>query len=102
LREYQAGFGKGGYVPKKKQALNVKSGPGPRKRLFKNRMYRLPSGQFFWYYALWDGHGNLVGKVEVLDRPRRGGVPLGNKIIHRSALEEAELIPRGQEPWALE
>jgi hypothetical protein len=100
-REYLSGFRKGGQVPRKKRELNAKTKPGRRKRLFKDRLYRLPDGTFFWYYALWDCHGNVVGKVEVMDQPRQDSVPLTNKILHRSELEAAELIPKGEEPWTL-
>ena len=79
LAEYRRGFEKGGYVPKKKQALNARKEPGPRKRLYKRRMYRLPDGQSFWYYGLWDRHGNVIGKVEALDRPRASGIPAGKQ-----------------------
>lgn len=89
-REYMRGFGKGGAVPKAKQARPNKA----KKRLYKNRMYRLPDGEMFWYYALWDHHGSLMGKIYdgINDR-------LQNKIVHRSVLESAELIPKGEEPW---
>lgn len=101
LKEYRRGFRKGGQVPKKKKELNAKRAPGRRKQLLKHRMYRLSDGQFFWYYALWDGHGNVLGKVEVMGQPSKDGVPLTNKIVHRSELEAAELIPKGAEPWTL-
>lgn len=91
-KEYMRGFGKGGAVPKAKQALPKKA----KKRLYKNRMYRLPDGQLFWYYALWDHHGNLIGKI----KDELAGC-LCNKIIHRSVLEEAEMLPKGEEPWIL-
>lgn len=59
-------------------------------------MYRLPDGELFWYYALWDRHGNLIGKVyDSLNDCLR------NEIVHRSVLESAELIPKGEEPWIL-
>ena len=99
LKECRRGHGKGGYVPQKKRQLNVTAKCSRRPRLQKNRMYRLRSGQLFWYFGLWDGHGNLVGKVVSDDQPFDDGVPLENKIIHRSELEQAELIPKGKEPW---
>ena len=101
LREYRRGFGKGGYVPLKKKALNARAKGEKKNRLLKNRMYRLPDGQFYWYFGLWDGHGNLVGKVAAADPPSADGILLENKIIHRSQLEEAVLIPKGEEPWGL-
>lgn len=91
-REYKRGFSKGGVVPKQKQARSKKT----KKRLYSHRMYRLPDGELFFYFAKWDGHGNLVGKVydEIEDNLR-------NKIVHRSVLEESVLIPKGEEPWVL-
>lgn len=92
--EYIRGFGKGGCVPKQKQ----KQAPSKKakKRLYTNRMYRLPDGEYFFYYEKWDHHGNLVGKVydEIEGHLR-------NKILHRSVLEESVLIPKGEEPWVL-
>lgn len=90
--EYMRGFGKSGCVPKQKQARSQKA----KKRLSSHRMYRLPDGELFFYFAKWDRHGNLVGKVH---DDREGH--LRNKIIHRSVLEEAELIPKGEEPWVI-
>ena len=99
LREYKSGFRRGGAVVRKKKEVNTKTGPEKRKRLLKDRMYLLPNGQYFWYYAHWDYHGNVIGKVAPIDRPGNGGVPLESKIIHRSDLEKAEIVPKGQEPW---
>lgn len=100
-KEYLGGFRKGGYVPTRKQAIS-KSEAHKKVRLLMNRMYRLPSGQYFWYYGKWDGHGNLIGKVESIDRPRQNdGIPLENKIVRRTELEQATLIPKGDEPWSM-
>lgn len=91
-KEYRSGFGKGGAVPRAKQAKPKKA----TKRLLKNRMYRLPDGELFWFYAKWDGHGNLMGKIcDPLEDC------LHNKVVHRSVLESAEMIPKGEEPWVL-
>lgn len=88
--EYQKGFAKGGCVPKAKKAKPSTS----RRRIFKNRMYRLGDGEFFWYFEKWDHHGNVIGKIyDPLD------ARLQNKIVHRSLLEDAELVPSGEEPW---
>lgn len=101
LTEYQSGFGKGGYVVKKKQAIS-KSETHKKVRLLRNRIYRLPSGQYFWYFGRWDRHGNVAGKVESLDRPReKRVVHLEDKIIRRVELENATLIPKDKEPWSM-
>ena len=90
-KEYMQGFGKGGVVALAKKAMQKKA----TKRLYKDRMYRLPDGEMFLYYALWDSHGNLVGKVAAAnDR-------LENRIVHRSVLEQCECIPKGEEPWTI-
>src|SRR5690606_4746785 len=71
-----------------------------KKRLYKHRMYILPDGTKFLYLSKWDHHGNLLGKVladagcTVNDD---GAIPLDNKIVHRSVVEQAALVPRGQE-----
>lgn len=88
--EYRRGFGKGGVVPKAKQTRPQKA----KKRLHKHRMYQLQDGELFWYYAKWDNHGNLVGKIYDPQDDR-----LHNKVIHRSVLEQAELVQKGDEPW---
>ncbi len=100
-REYTRWFGKGGVVARRKKQANAEPRSGRKPRLFVNRMYRLADGQLLWYFGRWDRYGNLVGKVESSDRPRQGHVPLENKIVNRSELEKAELIPRGEEPWTL-
>jgi len=101
LKEYRSGFRKGGVVPRKKKLSKDVAATERKTRLFMHRMYRLPDGQFFWYFARWDRHGNLIGKVESIDQPHQGGIPLENRIIHRSDLEKAKLIPKGEEPWTL-
>ncbi len=95
-KEWQKRHGKGGRIPKAKQRLNKKT----PKRLYVNRMYRFPDGEHFYYFAKWDGHGNLCGKVVCKTNPD-GSILLANKIVHRSALADAQLIPRGEEPWSL-
>lgn len=94
--EYIRAFLKGGVVVARKKQAREGLPTNARKRLFSHRMYRLPNGEMFFYYAKWDFHGNLVGKVydEIEGNLRK-------KIIHRSVLEEAELVPRGKEPWVL-
>jgi len=89
LKEYRSGFRKGGLVPRRKKQKNAKPTTGRRRRLLKNRMYRLRNGTLFWYYSLWDNHGNLIGKVESHDLPSGDGIPLENKIVSRSELENA-------------
>lgn len=91
-QQYIRGFRKGGCIPKQKQA----QAKGAKKRVYSNRMYRLPDGECFFYFAKWDRHGNLVGKV--LDDIEGH---LRNKIVHRSILENSVLIPKGDEPWVL-
>ena len=64
------------------------------KRLPKDRMYLLSTGERFWYYAKWDNRGQLVGKV--LDGLNDC---LVKKVVSRTELEIAELIPKGDETW---
>jgi hypothetical protein len=92
-QEYVKGWRKGGAVAKAKQAKREKA----KKRLPKNRMYRLPDKTEFLYFGLWDGHGNLWGNTIDYETNR-----LTNKIVHRSMLEESELIPNGEEPWGMD
>lgn len=100
LSEYKSGFRRGGFVPKKKQQANINVLTGRRRRLLTNRMYRLENGLYFWYFAKWDRHGNLCGKVDACcPRGEDGHISLENKVVHRSELERAVLIPRGEEPW---
>jgi len=91
-KAYRRGFGKGGVVPKAKQTKSRAA----KRRLPTHRMYKLRDGEFFWYFAKWDSHGNVVGKIydPLADC-------LENKVVHRSVLEEAELVPKGEEPWSL-
>lgn len=91
-QKYLRAFRKGGEVVKTKQALATK----PKKRLYRNRMYRLPDGELFWYFMKYDGHGFLSGWVynSLEDE-------LETKVVHRSVLEQAELIRKGKEPWAM-
>jgi hypothetical protein len=65
-----------------------------RRRLLKHRMYRCGDGEYFWYFTKWDGEGNVVGKVY---DPRYDC--LRNKVVHRSLLEDAQLVGIGDEPW---
>lgn len=101
VKEYKSGFRKGGDVARRKKEANARKDAGRRPRLLKHRMYLLPDGQYFWYFARCDHHGNVAGKVESVDRPRDsdGSVWLENRIVHRSVLEQSQLIPKGQEPW---
>ena len=94
--DYVRGWRKGGKVALKKKAANSNS----RKRLFRNRMYILPDGTDFFYYARWDGHGNLIGKVltEAGTSPdEEGYIHFENMIVHRSIVEQGSLVPRGHE-----
>jgi len=80
----------------KKKAASVKS----RKRLYRNRMYILPDGTEFYYFARWDNHGNLVGKSLTEDGfslNEEGYLPVVSKIVHRSIVEEGDLVPLGNE-----
>lgn len=95
-QEYVRGWRKGGAVATKKKAAHLKS----QKRLFRNRMYILPDGTEFFYYARWDGHGNLIGMAltDVGFSPNEeGGIPLENKVVHRSIVERGALVPTGNE-----
>lgn len=95
-QEYVRGWGKGGAVATKEKSASVKS----RKRLLRNRMYILPDGTEFFYYARWDGHGNLIGKTltDVGFSPdEEGYIPLEDRIVHRSIAEEGDLVPVGNE-----
>lgn len=99
-REYVRGWRKGGVVATKKKAANGKA----RQRLLCHRMYILPDGTEFFYYARWDGHGNLIGKVLAdtrfsPDSPE--GVPLQNRIVHRSVVEKGVLVPKGEERFSI-
>jgi hypothetical protein len=87
---YMKAFRKNGVVTNAKKALNTK----PTKRIYKDRMYKLPDGKLFWYYATWDGHGNVVGRVE-----DENSDLLIKKVIHRSVVEDATLLRKGEEPW---
>ena len=98
--EYVKGWRKGGTVATKKKAANGKS----KKRLPCKRMYVLPDGTEFFYYARWDGHGNLIGKVLTdagLSPDESGFVRLENKIVHRSVVENGILVPKGQERFRI-
>ena len=88
--EYLKAFRKNGVVTNAKKALDSK----PTKRIYKNRMYALPDRTLYWYYAKWDGHGNVVGKVY----DSLTGC-LENKVVHRSVLEQSMLLRKGTEPW---
>lgn len=91
-QEYLRAFRKGGEVVKAKQAMATK----PKKRLYRRRMYRLPDGELYWYSMKFDGHGNLSGTVyNALEGE------FEKKVVHRSVLEESDLIPKGKEPWAM-
>lgn len=95
-QEYVRGWRKGGAVATKKKAVNSKA----RKRLPHSRMYILPDGTEFFYYARWDSHGNLIGKVltEAGFEPNNDGfTPLENRIVHRSVVEQGSLVPKGEE-----
>ena len=65
-----------------------------RKRLPMLRMYRLPDGRFFDYIGKWDSKGNVWGKVRHESEDR-----LCLRIVKRSVLEQADLIPWKQQPW---
>src|SRR5690606_34969106 len=79
-----------------KKGEKAKTTKKTSKRLYLYRMYRLPDGEYFFYFGKWDSHGKLIGKVY------DGSVDhLLNKIVHRSLLEESELIPKGEEPWVM-
>jgi len=97
--EYVRGWRKGGEVATKKKAACRKA----QKRLRCNRMYILPDGTEFFYYCKWDGHGNLMGKVrdESNVSPPEGFVQLTNRIVHRTILEQADLVPEGEERFRL-
>lgn len=88
--EYLKAFRKGGVITNLKKSMKRQA----TRRLYKHRMYRLPDGELFWYYALWDGYGNLIGKVYDTTTGH-----LRNKVVNRTVLEESDLIPAGQEPW---
>lgn len=98
--EYRRGWRKGGGVAAKKKAANGHT----KKRLPQNRMYILPDGTEFFYYGRWDQHGNLIGKVltdvgYVVNK--QGFIPLENKIVHRSVVEQGTLVPKGKERFGI-
>ena len=91
---------KSGEMPRGKGGAVATMKKSAVKRLLRNRMYILLDGTEFFYYARWDGHGNLIGKAltDVGFSPdEEGGIPLENKIIHRSIVEEGHLVPVGNE-----
>ena len=102
LNEYKGGLCKDGFVARKKEEVNSNAETNERRRLLKNRMYLLRNGQYFWYIAPWDDHGNRSGMVASNIQPVDGGVRLEHKIIHHSELEKAEVISEVQEPWVLD
>lgn len=87
-QEYMKGWRKGGQVVVQKQALGKKA----TKRLYTDRTFILPDGTEFLYYAPYDNHGYVIGKV-VNELEQR----LENRIEHRSVLEQSTVVPRGQE-----
>lgn len=100
MAEYDKAFKKGGEIYEEKKKLKSKA----KRRLICDRMYILEDGREFWYYGKWDNFGNLVGKVLSDEgyRPNpKGKIMLENMIIHRSRLENAQIVPIDKERWSL-
>jgi hypothetical protein len=98
--EYVQGWRKGGAVAREKKAANIKAG----KRLFRHRMYVLPDGTEFCYFGRWDGHGNLIGKVLTdagYSPDEEGIIPIENRIVHRSVVEQGFLVPKGEQRFCV-
>ena len=95
LKEYRSS--KNALKKRKKETPKKAATSAAKKRLYKDRMYRLPDGELFWYYADWDAN-TAMGKV--LD-PLNGPRAVTNKFYRREDLRECDVLPKGEEPWKM-